>query len=58
MRAAYIIFEDKEFDQINLIRKKMTWRRFVLKLCKLPYTVEDYVNPWKYIIKKQYKVKK
>jgi hypothetical protein len=58
MRAAYIIFEDKEFDQLNMIRKKMTWRRFVLKLAGIAYDVKPYVNPWKYITKKQIRVKK
>jgi hypothetical protein len=45
MRSALIIFEDKEFDKLNDIRKKMTWRRFVLKFAGLPYEVKHEKNP-------------
>lgn len=53
MRAAYIIFDDDEFKKINAVRKKMTWRRFVLKAAGLPYDVRKWVNPKPYITKLQ-----
>jgi len=45
MKSVLLIFEDDEFSKLTEIRKKMTWRRFVLKLAGLPYEVIPYVHP-------------
>ena len=57
MRSCLTIFEDDEFEQLNIKRGKMTWRRWILKMAGLPYEVKDYVNIGKYC-KKYQKVKK
>ena len=37
MKAIYVIFEDKEFKKLCALKGKITWRRFILKMAKLPY---------------------
>jgi len=58
MRACYIIFEDDEFEKLNKIRRKMTWRRWVLKMAGLPYEIKPFVNPGKYYKQFKFRVRK
>ena len=55
MKAANIIFEDKEFEILSKIKGKLTWRRFVLKLADLPHDTIPFINPQKYYTKRVFK---
>jgi hypothetical protein len=48
MKNINVLFEDDEFELLLKIKRKITWRRFILKLAGLPYDVIPYVNPQKY----------
>ena len=44
MKAIYVMFEDTEFKELLKIKRKITWRRFILKGAGLPYEVLPYDN--------------
>ena len=39
MKYISVTFEDEEMDKLNAMRRKMTWRRFILKGAGLPYNI-------------------
>lgn len=41
MRMINVVFEDKEFKQLETLKGKLTWRRFILRGAHLPYEVKD-----------------
>ena len=49
MKSIYVIFDDEEFEALNELKGKITWRRFILKGANLPYDVSDFRQRWRRI---------